>query len=177
MSDYIVVVDMQNDFVGGALGSDAARAIVPAAARLIAQRLREGWRVVYTMDTHGRDYLTTHEGKLLPVPHCVHGTPGWQLCPEIAAACPPERATVFEKHAFGSRELAGALAEGFMADAGRVELAGLCTDICVVSNALILRAFLTEADIAVRADCCAGTSEQNHRSALETMRSCHIRVE
>jgi nicotinamidase-related amidase len=178
--DCLVVVDMQNDFVGGALGSAEAVGVVPR----VAERLRaHGGGVVFTMDTHGADYAGSHEGGLLPVAHCIKGTEGWKLVPEIEAlraeleARRPESGVrVFEKPSFGSVALAEFLVgENAREPIGGIELVGLCTDICVVSNALLLRAFLPETDIWVRASCCAGTSPENHEAALAVMESCQVR--
>jgi nicotinamidase-related amidase len=181
MKDYLIVVDMQNDFVTGALGSAEAVLIVPRVAERIRAR---GEGVIFTMDTHGADYAGTHEGRLLPAAHCIKGTEGWRLVPEIEALRseleaqrPEPSARVFEKPAFGSTELAEFLRkEDVREPVGGIELVGLCTDICVVSNALLIRAFLPEADICVRASCCAGTTPENHEAALAVMASCHIRL-
>ncbi len=174
----LIVVDMQRDFIDGSLGSGEAEAIVPAAVEKI-----RAWRdsqapVIATLDTHSEDYLSTREGRLLPVVHCVKDTEGWQLDPRIAEALGDSAR--LEKPSFGSmelpvlvRELTGA--EG--AGAGLyVELIGLCTDICVVSNAMILKAAFPEADLAVDPGCCAGVSVEKHRAALETMASCQIEI-
>ena len=159
----LVAVDLQRDFIDGALGSEAAQAIVPAAKRLI-----DGAdEVVYTQDTHGKDYRGTREGKLLPVPHCIRGTAGWEILPELFRA----GSRVFEKNTFGSV----ALAE-YVAEFDEVTLIGVCTDICVVSNALLIRAFAPEADVRVVAAACAGTSPAAHEAALLTMRSCQIEI-
>lgn len=169
MCKVLVVVDMQNDFIGGSLGTAEAVAVVPRVVRKIKRRRAEGWRIVFTQDTHGEDYLLTQEGKNLPVPHCIQGTYGWRLQEDIAAlaaGCP-----VYEKGAFGS----GALWEALKAlQPEEVELCGVCTDICVVSNALGVKAFLPEARVTVDGSCCAGTSAAAHASALEVMASCQV---
>ena len=166
----LLVIDMQNDFIDGALGTPEAVAIVPAAA----EKIRTWVGVLAaTMDTHGPDYLSTREGRSLPVVHCVRGTEGWQLRPEIAEALGD--APIFEKPAFGSVALAEYLRT--LPDLEEVQLVGLCTDICVVSNALLLRAFLPETPISVDAACCAGVTPQRHAAALETMAACQIRIE
>lgn len=172
MRQYLIVVDMQNDFVGGSLGSPEAQAIVPAVVARIEEARREGRQVIFTQDTHEADYLDTSEGRHLPVPHCVEGTEGWQLHPAIA----PYAEVVVRKPTFGSVALAGLLAEGAQAGGGNLDIAvcGVCTDICVVSNALLLRAHLPEAGIRVYPEACAGTTPARHGAALEVMRSCQI---
>ena len=172
---YLIVVDMQKDFIDGALGTAEAQAIVgPAAERIRACRA-EGYRVIATLDTHEAGYLDTAEGRKLPVVHCVRGTEGWQLNPRIREALGDAR--LLEKPTFGSVRLPEILREE--TDAGdrlRIELVGLCTDICVVSNALLLKANFPEAEIAVNAGCCAGVTPEKHRAALETMASCQIDI-
>ena len=159
----LIVVDMQRDFVDGALGSAAAQAIVPAVGALVSG----ADEVVYTQDTHGGDYLETHEGKLLPVPHCIRGTAGWEILPQLFR----RGARVFEKGTFGSVPLAE-----YAAGYGEITLCGVCTDICVVSNALLIRAFAPEAGVRVAASACAGTSPEAHQAALLTMKSCQIEI-
>ncbi|MDR0248777.1 MAG: cysteine hydrolase [Oscillospiraceae bacterium] len=169
MKKLLVVVDMQNDFISGSLGSPQARAILPAVKAKIESGKRGGDSVVFTRDTHGADYLDTQEGKLLPVPHCIAGTQGHEITSELdTGGC-----AVVDKPAFGSAELAALAAEG---DYGEIELCGLCTDICVVSNALILKARLPETPIRVDARCCAGVTEESHRAALLTMKMCQVLI-
>ena len=178
MTYLLIVVDMQADFVTGALGSPEARAIVPAVAQRIRRAREEGTRVLFTLDTHTPDYLSTREGRHLPVVHCVKGTPGWALEPEIASARTPDMPLI-EKPTFGSTALAHLAARQAktLGDAGMViELCGVCTDICVVSNALLLKAALPEADLVVDSHLCAGVTPEKHAAALETMRSCQIDV-
>ena len=173
----LIVIDMQNDFVTGALGTAEARAIVPHVNAKIAA----ADAVVYTLDTHGEDYLATQEGKRLPVPHCIRNTPGWALEPEIAQTCARGMMS-FEKPTFGSTALCEyvctlAAEKGAVAGKGfHVELCGVCTDICVVSNALLIKAALPEADLTVNGALCAGVTPQKHEAALETMRSCQVEV-
>lgn len=181
MTDMLIVVDMQRDFVTGPLGSAEARAIVPAVAARIRRAAEEGTQVVFTLDTHDTDYMTTREGSFLPVPHCIQGSEGWALEPEIAREC--RRGMIsFEKPTFGSTALihhvaALAGAKGCVNGKGlRVELSGVCTDICVVSNALLLKAALPEADIIVDSALCAGVTPAKHEAALETLRSCQVEV-
>ena len=168
MEKVLIVVDMQVDFVNGALGTREAEAIVPAVVRKVKDF--EG-RVIFTQDTHQPDYLNTQEGRNLPVVHCVEGTPGWQIIPELQ---PCVRECV-KKPTFGSVTLARALAER-KDEIESIELVGLCTDICVVSNALLLKAAMPEMPLCVDSACCAGVTPEKHLAALETMRSCQIAV-
>lgn len=173
MKKCLVVIDMQVDFVTGALGTPEAVRIVPAVCSCIRQAAAEKADILYTMDTHTDGYLSTAEGKKLPVTHCLRGTPGWALCPEVQACLPPD-AVKFEKPAFGSRELFEyAARHGY----DQIELCGLCTDICVISNAMGLKAFLPEAEITVCAAACAGVTPESHENALRSMRACQIEVE
>ena len=181
MTDLLIVVDMQRDFISGPLGSEQARAIVPAVCARIRQASAEGTQVIFTLDTHGEDYLSTREGRLLPVPHCISGTVGWTLEPAVASECTRGMSS-FEKPTFGSTELAHHAAQlaamrGTPDGKGMtIELCGVCTDICVVSNAMLLKAALPEADILVQAALCAGVTPEKHEAALTTMRSCQIQV-
>ncbi|MBR6570149.1 MAG: cysteine hydrolase [Clostridia bacterium] len=171
----LIVVDMQNDFIDGALGTAEAVAIVPQVMERIRICREQGYQMIATLDTHGENYMDTPEGKKLPVPHCIKGTDGWQIKPEIREAL--GECILVEKPTFGSVELPGIIArEADGAEKLTIELIGLCTDICVVSNALLLKAHFTEADIAVRAACCAGVTPDNHAAALRTMASCQIDV-
>jgi len=169
----LVVVDMQNDFIDGALGTPEAQKIVPAVVEKI-----KGWRgaVYATQDTHQPDYLTTQEGRNLPVTHCVEGTPGWELAPAIREAL--AGCTCVTKPTFGSRALAETLVSVNQHDPiEEIVLVGLCTDICVISNALVLKAFLPEVPISVDAACCAGVTPESHRNALAAMKLCQIGIE
>lgn len=173
MRKMLVVIDMQNDFVDGALGTKEAQAIVPAVVDKI--RSYPADCVWATRDTHQSDYLQTQEGRNLPVEHCIEGSVGWQLCPAVAEAL-PEGARIFDKPTFGSVELAQALYELAESepDTLEIEFVGLCTDICVVSNALLAKATMPEVTICVDPTCCAGVSPAAHEAALATMRSCQI---
>lgn len=167
---YLIVVDMQEDFVNGCLGSDAARSIVKPMAEYVKNF--EG-KVVFTMDTHGEDYADTREGKKLPVKHCIKGSDGWQIVDELK----PYAADCVEKPTFGSRELAQRLCEENKREKiESIELIGVCTSICVISNALLIKAFLPETDISVRADLCACVSEESHRAALTAMETAQIEI-
>lgn len=170
MKRLLVVVDMQRDFIDGSLGTKEAQKIVPNVAEKIKAYKEAGDGVVFTYDTHYDNYLDTQEGKKLPVVHCVKGTPGWELCDELLNF-EGER---FEKDTFGSRELALWASEKKF---DNIELVGLCTDICVISNAMMLKAFLPEAEISVDASCCAGVTPQSHINALEAMKVCQITVQ
>ena len=165
----LVVVDMQHDFIDGALGTPEARRILPRVTERVRAARLNGETVVFTRDTHEEDYLSTQEGERLPVVHCVRGTRGWQLAEGLAA----DGERVFDKPAFGSTELARFAAEGAFAEA---ELIGVCTDICVISNAMTMKAFAPEMVIAVDAACCAGVTPESHRTALKAMKSCQIHV-
>ena len=172
MRKILLVIDMQNDFINGALGTSEAEAIVGRVAEEIRKYPTEN--VIATRDTHTENYLNTQEGWKLPVVHCVRGTPGWELHPEIAAAL--KGAAVIDKPTFGSKELAEKLFLLSEQDDLEVTLAGLCTDICVVSNALLIKAFLPETPVRVIADCCAGVTPESHQAALDTMRMCQIEI-
>ena len=173
MRKILVVIDMQNDFIDAALGTKEAAGIVEAVKEKI--RSYPGSDVVATMDTHGEDYMNTQEGKYLPVPHCIKGSAGWEIRPDISALL--TNAKIYEKPTFGSLEMAAELKKLSMNEDIELELIGLCTDICVVSNALLLKAAMPEVKISVDASCCAGVTPEKHLAALETMRSCQIQVE
>ena len=172
MRKILVVVDMQNDFIDAALGTKEAAAIVEAVKEKI--RSYQACNVIATMDTHTEQYMETQEGQNLPVVHCVRGTDGWQIRPDIRALL--DGAKKYEKPTFGSTALAEDLKALSEKEEIELELVGLCTDICVVSNALLLKAFMPEVKISVDASCCAGVTPEKHAAALETMRSCQIHV-
>ena len=172
MSKLLVVVDMQNDFVTGSLGTAEARAIVKDAAEYI--REFDG-NIIVTYDTHADDYLSTPEGRKLPVPHCIYGTEGWELAPEIAEALEGKGYLTMKKDTFGATALPAFLQEKFRyTDA--IELIGLCTNICVISNALHLKNSFPLIEITVHSGLCAGVTPEKHEAALEVMRSCQINV-
>ena len=173
MKRFLIVVDMQKDFVDGALGTKEAEAIVPAVVKKIAGFDGE---IFATFDTHFENYMQTVEGKKLPVPHCIKGTDGWLLNDEVAAALGKKGFTAVEKNTFGSVDLPGLIEKAADGEDFAMEVIGLCTDICVVSNALLLKASFPEAPIAVDAACCAGVTPQAHEAALATMKSCQIDV-
>lgn len=167
----LVVVDMQNDFVSGALGTREAADIVPHVVGKVVQAVSAGETIVFTQDTHTGDYLNTQEGRNLPVLHCVKGTEGWEIIPQLQEYTVGR--TCVEKPTFGSTALAHLAAQGHY---GEIELIGLCTDICVISNAMLLKAALPEAKITVDSACCAGVTPASHRNALEAMKMCQITV-
>ena len=173
MEKILVVVDMQRDFVDGSLGTKEALGIVDNVVSKI-----EGFegRIFATLDTHGPDYLETAEGKKLPVPHCISGTYGWLLHEKVLYALSDKDYRTIEKPTFGSTALVEELRRIREKEEIDVELFGLCTDICVVSNALLLKAHFPEMHISVDASCCAGVTPETHRAALETMKMCQIDV-
>ena len=169
----LIVVDMQNDFIDGALGTPEAVAIVPKVAEKIKQWNGE---VYATQDTHQVDYLATQEGRNLPVEHCIEGTPGWEIAPAVREAM--TSFTCLTKPTFGSRSLAETLVVVNQDHPiEEIVLVGLCTDICVISNAMVLKAFLPEVPIRVDAACCAGVTPESHRNALAAMRQCQISID
>nr|WP_325196629.1 isochorismatase family cysteine hydrolase [uncultured Oscillibacter sp.] len=172
----LIVVDMQNDFVSGALGTAEARNIVPHVVGRVVDGVNRGETIFFTRDTHEENYMDTQEGKKLPVPHCIRGTEGWEIVSQLTEYTAGR--TVIDKPTFGSRELGRLLAaEQEREPVEKITLIGLCTDICVLSNALLAKAFLPEAEIAVDAACCAGVTPESHRNALEAMKVCQITVE
>ncbi|MCR5046648.1 MAG: cysteine hydrolase [Treponema sp.] len=166
----LIVIDMQNDFIDGALGTKEAVAIVPNVAKKIEEYKKAGQPVIFTRDTHQENYLDTQEGKNLPVVHCVQNSEGW----EISSALDVAGSKIFDKPSFGSLDLAKYVAglEGLE----QIELVGLCTGICVISNALILKAQVPEVAVAVDSSCCACVSPQSHQTALDAMRLCQVKV-
>jgi nicotinamidase-related amidase len=174
MKKLLVVVDMQKDFVDGALGSEEAQKIVPAVVNKVQSYIDRKDGIIFTKDTHTENYLQTQEGKNLPVIHCVQGTQGWEICDELQEFTRIEGNKTYEKVTFGSKQLAEELAD--IKDLEEVELCGLCTDICVISNALLIKAFHPEVKVTVDATCCAGVTPQSHRNALEAMKMCQVHV-
>lgn len=171
---YLIVVDVQNDFVTGSLGAKEAVQIIPEVLRKVKNF--EGI-VYFTQDTHEVDYLQTQEGKHLPVKHCINGTEGWQLVDGLKQLQQEKRLHIYQKNTFGCVKLAEELRENHQKkEVESIELIGLCTDICVVSNALLLKANMPEVPIFVDAACCAGVTPESHLAALKTMESCQILV-
>lgn len=183
MRKVLVVVDTQECFVNGDLGSKEAAAAAPRIAERARQALKKGWAVVLLQDTHAgkEEYLKTQEGRNLPVPHAEEGTEGWQLIPALTALDPeeykgvlaPGHAYTLKKPAFGSPALVGAF---FREAPEQVEFCGLVTDICVIVNVLAVKAFLPEVPLAVRADCCAGLTPESHEAALTVLANCQVEI-
>ena len=174
--NILIIVDMQNDFVTGALGTSQAHAIVANVKEKAAACLERGDIVIFTRDTHHANYLSTLEGKNLPVTHCIQGSEGWQIIDELLPLA-HQATAVIDKPTFGSFELLDVLAP--FVESGQIEtieLCGVCTDICVVSNALLVRAKFHETPLVVDSACCAGVTPESHESALQVLRSCHVRV-
>ena len=165
MRKTLIVVDMQNDFITGSLGTKEAQDIVQKVKNKIAEYQKRGDEIIFTRDTHQTDYLNTPEGKKLPVEHCIEGTVGWQ----IAEGLEVDEAVYIDKPTFGWTHWNDRTFD-------EIEMVGLCTDICVVSNALILKATFPEVEITVDASCCAGVTPATHNAALETMKMCQINV-
>lgn len=167
MKKALIVIDMQNDFITGSLGTKEAEAIVEKVAAKCKKERENGTELIFTQDTHGANYLDTQEGKKLPVKHCIEHTEGWEIC----GALLPYAELCLEKPTFGSTALPQLCAEY-----DELELVGLCTDICVISNALLLKAFYPERKISVDAGCCAGVTPESHKNALKAMKMCQIDI-
>ena len=170
MKKLLIVVDMQNDFVNGALKAEGGEETAVSVRELIKRERAKGTEIVYTKDLHGENYLETREGKFLPVPHCIRGPKGAEFVDGIYI----DNAKVFEKETFASVALMKYVRDGLY---DKILLAGICTDICVISNALLLSAYCPQAKIAVCAAACAGTTKKKHLSALDVMKSCQIEIE
>ena len=165
---YLIVVDMQKDFITGSLGSELAEKIVP----YVVEKVKKfAGKIIFTRDTHFVDYMQTQEGKKLPVQHCIKDTYGWQICDELKAYAN----NVVDKNTFGSVDLPGIL-KNYGDAIDEIELCGLCTDICVISNAMILKASFPETKIVVDSKCCAGVSVKSHKTALEAMKAVQIEI-
>lgn len=174
MSDYLIVVDMQNDFINGSLGTNEAQAIVP---NVIDKIKKHKGPVIFTYDTHEENYLETQEGKKLPVEHCIMGSDGWSLNDQIEKLRLELHTISFSKPTFGSKELADHLyAENKNNTISSIELVGLCTDICIISNAILIKSFLPETKISVDPSCCAGVTPDSHNNAIEAMKMCQIDI-
>ena len=167
--NYLIVVDMQKDFIDGSLGTPEAVKIVPAVKEYIESFDGE---IIFTRDTHQEDYMNTQEGKNLPVPHCIEGTDGWQIASELLSLAEDKK--IFDKPTFGSMELAQYLKE--KANTEEIILIGLCTDICVISNAFLIKAALPEVKVSVVKSCCAGVTPESHERALEAMKMCQVEL-
>ncbi len=173
MKKVLIVVDMQKDFVDGALGTAEAVSIVDNVCRTVENFDGD---IFVTYDTHFENYMESAEGKKLPVPHCIKGTDGWELDKKVQSALNTKKYTPLEKITFGSTDLPALLAKKYDPSDIEITLIGLCTDICVVSNALILKANFPETKISVDSSCCAGVTPDSHNAALETMKMCQIDV-
>ncbi len=169
MKKYLLVIDVQKDFVDGALGTKEAVAIIPRVKEKIAEYRKNGDKIIFTRDTHQSDYMNTNEGKYLPVEHCVENTPGWEIYEGIST----ENTEIINKPTFGYLGWKDYIEE--CAELS-IELIGLCTDICVVSNALILKALFPEATVKVDSSACAAVTPETHEAALETMKMCQIEI-
>ncbi|WP_304508500.1 cysteine hydrolase family protein [Anaerotignum sp.] len=172
MKNILIVIDMQKDFIDGSLGTKEAQKIVECVLDKIGQYPKEN--IIATRDTHEENYLETQEGKKLPVLHCIRGTEGWELDKRIAQAL--ESVRIIDKPTFGSVELVELLFQESKNEELEVELVGLCTDICVVSNAILLKARMPEMKISVDSSCCAGVTPETHKAALTTLAMCQITV-
>lgn len=174
MEKVLIVIDMQNDFIDGSLGTPKAQAIVNKVVAKIEEFRKENNTIYFTKDTHHEDYLNTLEGKYLPVKHCEYATHGWYYVKEIAYILDPYiNAISIPKNTFGFINWPDYLGKDFN---GTIEICGLCTDICVVSNALILRTLYPNVEIICDANCCAGSTPERHKEALDVMRSCQIQI-
>ena len=178
----LVVVDMQKDFVDGSLGTPEAQAIVPNVKKKVEKAVKNGDMIIYTRDTHFTDYLDTMEGKKLPVEHCIYKTEGWRILVDVLPPFTYKNAHIYDKYTFGYYKLPAKirsllLNDGTWNDCTGIEVVGLCTDICVVSNVLLLKSdFYKDFDISVDAACCAGVTPESHEAALKTMEMCQINV-
>ena len=176
MKKILIVVDMQNDFIDGSLGTKEAQAIVPKVRDKIEEYCKEDYTIFFTKDTHKDEYLDTLEGKYLPIEHCIHNTKGWNTPLELLTVPGMKYAYNFfmiNKNTFGFMDWEIWINEQ---DLGSIEICGLCTDICVISNALILRALFPNTRIICDASCCAGTTSEKHKAALDVMESCQIEI-
>ena len=169
----LIVVDMQNDFVDGVLGSKEAVSMIDTAVETINSF--DG-KVFYTQDTHGEDYLDTEEGRHLPVVHCIKGSEGWKIHPKIEKALLLKGATRIEKSTFGSEKLMGII-EKEVPEVESITLIGICTDICVISNAMLAKAHFQNTPVNVISSACAGVTPESHENALAAMKMCHIEIQ
>ncbi len=173
MNKLLLVIDMQNDFIHGTLGTGEAVAIVP---KVIDKIVQADNNIMYTKDTHTANYKNTQEGHMLPVQHCVRGTDGWRLESTIEKLFLEKDCEGVEKNTFGAKDLPARIMEKYPDGLDEIELVGLCTDICVISNALLLKAFFPEVKISVDSACCAGVTPASHSNALEAMKMCQVVV-
>ncbi|OON95198.1 MAG: hypothetical protein ATN36_08880 [Epulopiscium sp. Nele67-Bin005] len=182
MKKILVVVDMQNDFIDQVLGSPEAKNIVPNVIQRVKEYISHGNAVFFTQDTHPDDYLESQEGKNLPVQHAIKGSSGWQLCSEIKELIPlveaqSDHPVIIEKPGFGSLELIDEIKKVIIDEKDtQIEIIGLCTDICVMVNVMVLKTGFPETKLVVDANCCAGTSSEYHTSALQIMNVCQVEI-
>lgn len=176
MKKMLLVIDMQNDFIDGVLGTPEAKAVVGGVVKKIIEYQESDQKIVFTMDTHSEEYLSTQEGRNLPVEHCIRGTEGWELHPQIKKLAEMGSYKVYEKGAFGSDDLAFDLSDGAYDGMEQIELIGVATDICVLTNAILAKTFMPEALIVVDAACCAGVTPQSHQTALAAMKPLQITI-
>lgn len=177
--ELLIMIDMQNDFTTGVLGNKRTAAVTANVCRELDKYKKSGLPLIYTMDTHGDDYMDTQEGKNLPVPHCIEGTDGWELPSAIKDAVSDMSTIMIKKNTFGAKELpkeVGTLLSIYPTIT-EVKFIGVCTDICVISNAMLLKAFFPELKITVKKTCCAGVTPESEENALRAMKSCQITVE
>lgn len=176
MNKLLLVVDMQNDFVNGSLGTEEAKNIVPKVVAKVEKYYEindeNNYDIWFTRDTHFSDYLNTQEGRNLPVEHCIDNTDGWCIISELSSFT-QRNCILIDKLTFASKEL---VSRYDLSVYDEIELIGVCTDICVISNALLIKAFYPEIEITVDASCCAGVTPEKHKAAIETMKSCQIRI-
>ena len=170
MKKCLVVIDMQNDFISGSLGTPEAKIIVPRVVKRIENAVKENEDIFFTKDTHYENYLETNEGKNLPILHCIENTEGHQICDELTTFMNRAKG-IFIKNTFGYKEL-----PRHLSDYDEITFVGLCTDICVISNVLLVKAFYPEKNIIVEKDLCAGVTPEKHKEAVSVMQSCHIKV-
>ena len=170
MKNCLVVIDMQNDFIDGSLGSEEAKKIVLPVKERLEKAINSGEEVFFTKDTHYENYLDTREGKCLPVKHCIEGTKGYEIS-DLLKEYEAKAKKVFIKNTFGYKDL-----PSYLSEYDEITFVGLCTDICVVSNVMLTKAFYPEKVIKVEKDLCAGTTIDNHESAINVMKSCHIEI-
>lgn len=181
----LIIVDMQNDFIDGALGTPEAQAIVPNVVNKMKEHKNTDTIILFTKDTHKENYLDTPEGKKLPVPHCIEGTPGWSIAKPIGSEFKADGYMTYSsgkvingrvlKPTFGSYDLLKIL-DNDEIELDEIELCGVCTDICVISNAIMIKNFFPDVKVTVDASCCAGVTPEKHAAALEVMKSCQIDV-
>ena len=171
MKNCLIVIDMQNDFISGSLGNEEAKKIVPLVKSRIEKAIKDGEDIYFTKDTHYEPYFDTREGSFLPIKHCIEGTPGHELCDELK---PFEKnaKNIFKKNTFGFKYF-----PNYLSDYDTITIVGLCTDICVVSNALLIKVHYPEKNIVLEKDLCAGSTIANHEAAISVMKSCHIVIQ